>query len=86
MAVDPCRAFFLQPRCAAQRQYEALHKVFVDGRSQKETAARFGYSYDAFRQLIGQFRAACQSGSPPPFSSNSAKAARPALPSPPAAR
>ena len=74
MAEDPCRDFFLRPRCAAQRQYEALHAAFVDGCSQQEAAQRFGYSYDAFRQLIGQFRASCLAGNPPPFSSNSAKA------------
>jgi hypothetical protein len=86
MAFDPCRDFFLQPRCPAQRQYEALHRVFVDGCSQQETAERFGYSYDAFRQLIGQFRAACQSGNPPPFSSSSAAAGLPDLPRRPTAR
>jgi transposase len=81
MAEDPCRDFFLKPRCAAQRQYEALHCVFVDGCSQQEAADRFGYSYDAFRQLIHQFRAACEANNPPPFSPPNAAADRPALPS-----
>jgi transposase len=86
MAEDPCRDFFLKPRCAAQRQYQALHAVFVDGCSQQEAAERFGYSYDAFRQLICQFRAACQSGNPPPFLSNSAKDGRLGRPRRPTAR
>jgi len=63
-----CQDFFRQPGCPSQRQYEALRAVFVDGVSQKEAARRFGYSYDAFRQLVHQFRAACAAGTPPPFS------------------
>src|SRR5438046_2647531 len=51
-----CRRFFLEPSGPLQRQYEALRAVFIDGLSQKEVADRFGYSYDAFRQLIHQFR------------------------------
>jgi hypothetical protein len=31
-------------------------------------AERFGYDYAAFRQLVGQFRARCADGQPPPFS------------------
>jgi hypothetical protein len=68
MAEDPCRDFFLQPTCPAQRQYEALRCVFVEGCSQKEIAERFGYSYDSFRQLVHQFRSACLADNPPPFS------------------
>ena len=86
MAFDPCRDFFLRPSCAAQRQYEALYRVFIDGCPQKETAERFGYSYDAFRQLIHQFRSACQAGNPPPFSPANAAADRPARPCLPTAR
>ena len=71
---ESCQEFFLQPCCAAQRQYEALRCVFVEGRKQKEVAQRFGYDYDAFRQLVHQFRRACQAGTPPPFSSPNAGA------------
>src|SRR5262249_32017381 len=62
-----CRRFFLQPTSDPQRLYEALHAVFVDGCRQKEAAERFGLGYDAFRQQVGQFRAACAPGPPPPF-------------------
>jgi hypothetical protein len=74
MADDPCRDFFLRPSGVAQRQYEALRCVFVDGSSPKEAAGRFGYSYAAFRQLLHQFRSACQSGQAPPFSPHSGAA------------
>jgi hypothetical protein len=37
----PCRLFFLQPTSDAQRLYEALHAVFVDGCRQKDVADRF---------------------------------------------
>jgi len=85
MADDPCRDFFLRPTCAAQRQYEALRCVFLEGCSQRQAAQRFGYSYDAFRQLVHQFRSACGGGRPPPFSPPSAGAGRapvPPLPGP----
>jgi hypothetical protein len=45
-----------------------LRGVFLDGLSQKDAAERFGYTYDAFRQLVHQFRQDCTAGTPPPFS------------------
>jgi len=63
-----CQLFFNQPASPAQRQYEALRAVFVEGLSQKDAAERFGYTYDAFRQLVHQFRQDCATGHPPPFS------------------
>ncbi len=71
-----CRHFFSEPSCVPQRQYEALRAVFVDGCRQKEVAERFGYDYAAFRQLVGQFRAGCAGGAPPPFSTPRAQAGR----------
>jgi hypothetical protein len=68
----PCRRFFSEPSAPLQRQYEALRAVFLDGLSQKEAAARFGYSYDAFRQLVHQFRHGCAAGTLPPFFSGHA--------------
>ena len=62
--------FFLEPSSPRQRQYEALRAVFVEGSSQKEAAARFGYSYDAFRQLVHEFRQTFHDGQAPPFSRN----------------
>ena len=66
-----CLLFFNQPSCPAQRQYEAIRAVFVDGLSQKDAAAHFGYSYDAFRQILHNFRHNCAAGNPPPFSTPS---------------
>ena len=78
-----CRLFFTTPHCPAQRQYEALRAVFIDGLAQGEAASRFGYDADAFRQLVHQFRQARAAGSAPPFSSPSGEAV---LPSPPGRR
>jgi len=68
----PCRRFFQEPSGPWQRQYEALRAVFLEGLSQKEAASRFGSSYDAFRQLVHQFRHRCAAGTPPPFFSSRA--------------
>lgn len=80
----PCRRFFQEPTSPPQRQYEALRAVFLDGLSQKEAAGRFGYSYDAFRQLVHQFRHGCAAGTPPPFFSSRGLGDR--RPSPPRPR
>jgi hypothetical protein len=68
----PCQRFFREPSGPLQRQYEALRAVFIDELPQKEVAGRFGYSYDAFRQLVHQFRLGCAAGTPPPFFSTRA--------------
>ena len=63
-----CRDFFLKPPVeTAQRHYELLRAVFVDGVSQPEAAARFGYTHGSVRQLLHTFRKAVADGSPPPF-------------------
>jgi hypothetical protein len=62
------RQFFLEPSCPRQRQYEALRAVFVDGCSQKEVADRFDYTYQAFRQLVREFRQRFCEPDAPPFS------------------
>jgi len=62
-----CRSFFLHPADTPQRLYEALRAVFLDGCRQKDVAQRFGLRFDAFRQQVRQFRAACATGQPPPF-------------------
>jgi hypothetical protein len=72
--------FFREPSSPRQRQYEALRCVFVDGCSQKEAAERFGYSYDAFRQLVHEFRQSFRAGQTPPFSSDPNPDDRPAIP------
>lgn len=76
-----CQVFFRQPACPAQRQYEALRAVFVDGLPQNVAAVRFGYSPDAFRQLVHQFRQDVAAGTPPPFSSPNDADGHPVLPS-----
>jgi len=63
----PDRLFFLRPSADAQRLYEALRAVFVDGCRQEDAAERFGYGFDAFRRQVHQFRAACAAGRAPPF-------------------
>jgi hypothetical protein len=72
--------FFREPSSPRQRQYEALRAVFVDGLPQKDAADRFGYSYDAFRQLVHEFRQSFHGGQAPPFSSGPARAGRPTAP------
>jgi hypothetical protein len=69
-----CQLFFTSPACPAQRQYEALRGVFVDGLSQNDAGSRFGYAAGAFRHLVHQFRQA-RAGSLPPFSSPNGEAA-----------
>lgn len=48
--------FFIQPKDATHRQYEALRSYFVDGLSSTEVASNFGYSAGSFRVLCSQFR------------------------------
>jgi DNA-directed RNA polymerase specialized sigma24 family protein len=50
------RRFFTDPNHACHRRYEALRAVFVDGRSQKEVADAFGFTYGSMRQLVFDFR------------------------------
>jgi hypothetical protein len=48
--------FFLAPRSALQRQYEALRAYFVERLASAEVARRFGYTPGSFRVLCDQFR------------------------------
>jgi hypothetical protein len=50
------RRYFLAPRNATHRQYEALRAYFVDGRPSAEVARRFGYTPGSFRVLCAAFR------------------------------
>ena len=63
-----CYQFFQEPSDPMQRRYEVLRAVFVGGLSQKQAAARYGFTHVALRNLIHDFREACRDGSPPPFS------------------
>ncbi len=57
-----CKGFFAHPNHVQQRRYEALRSVFLDGRSQREVAERFGYRYDSLRQMVCEFRQWCHAG------------------------
>ena len=63
------RRFFSEPSQTLHRRYEALRAVFVEGQPQTEVAKRFGYTYNSLRRLVSDFRAQCQAGQVPPFSS-----------------
>ena len=54
-----CQAFFRQPTQTYHRRYEALRAIFVDGRSQKDVAAEFGFTHGSMRQLVFDFREYC---------------------------
>jgi len=54
--LSECRAFFLTPASAKQRQYEALRAYFVEGRPSSEVARDFGYSTGSFQVLCHHFR------------------------------
>ncbi len=66
---QPCRDFFLQPRSASHRRYEALRAFFIDGRPSAEVAVRFGYKPAAFKVLVSRFRHEVRDQGIPPFSS-----------------
>jgi hypothetical protein len=55
-SLTACRRFFLAPRDAKQRQYEALRAYFVEGQSSQQVAQAFGYTPGAFRTLCYTFR------------------------------
>lgn len=50
------RDFFLRPRNAPHRQYEALRAYLVEGLSAAEVGRRFGYRPGSLRVLCHQFR------------------------------
>jgi transposase len=54
--LTPEQQFFLEPRTAAQRQYEALRAYFVDRVSTAEVSKRFSYTPGSFRVMCHHFR------------------------------
>ena len=48
--------YFIEPKDATHRQYEALRAYFVEGVSSSDVAAKFGYTPGSFRVLCTQFR------------------------------
>ena len=74
----PYREFFARPTHPYHRRYEALRAVFLDGRSQKDVAERFGYRYSTLRQLVYEFRRqGPDSGDAAPFFESRRAADRP---------
>lgn len=51
--------FFARPTQTCHRRYEALRAVFLERRSQKDVAQQFGFTYGTMRQLVLEFRRAC---------------------------
>lgn len=47
--------FFLNPSSIAQKQYEALRMYYVEGKSSKEVAQKFGYKHRGFTTIITEF-------------------------------
>jgi hypothetical protein len=54
--------FFREPKPTFQRQYEALHAVFVEAESIDRVAVRFGYKPSALKSMASRFRADCRRG------------------------
>lgn len=69
---QPCRDFFLRPRSASHRRYEALRAFFAEERPSAEVALQFGYKPAAFKVMISQFRQVIRNQDVPPFSSQTA--------------
>jgi len=65
-----CQQFFLEPRQTLQGHYEALRAFFVERRPLPDIARQFGFAHGTLRNIVCQFRARCQAGPVPPFSSN----------------
>jgi hypothetical protein len=54
--LSDCKKFFLAPRPAKQRQYEALRAYFVEDRPSAEVARAFGYTPGSFQVMCHHFR------------------------------
>ena len=67
MDVSAYQEYFTQPTHTYHRRYEALRAVFVEGRSQKEVANEYGFTYGAMRQLVLEFRHSCANRDDSPF-------------------
>jgi len=48
--------FFLTANSTAQKQYEALRMFFVENKTAKEVAGKFGYTYRGFTTIVSNFR------------------------------
>lgn len=48
--------FFLHPKSARQRQYDALRDYYLNDLSQKEASEKYGYSLSTFQTLVRDFK------------------------------
>jgi len=48
--------FFLHPKSAQQRQYDALRDYYLNNLTQKETSKKYGYSLSTFQTLVRDFK------------------------------
>ena len=71
------RQFFQEPQSTLQRRYEAFRAFFVEQRLLQQIAEQFGYKVGALKAMVSQFRAHCNQGDSPPFSSANRAAVRP---------
>ena len=54
--ISACRRFFLEPKSAKHRQYEAFRSFFVDGKPSATAARAFGYTPGSFHVMCHHFR------------------------------
>ena len=54
--------FFKSPGSIAQKQYEALRMYFVEGRTAKEVADKFGYKHRGFTTIVTEFQKKLKDG------------------------
>jgi transposase len=54
--------FFLSPNSVAQKQYEALRMYFVERKTAKEVAERFGYKHRGFTTIVTEFNKKLKNG------------------------
>jgi len=47
--------FFLLPSSIAQKQYEALRMYYIEGKTAKEVAEKFGYKHRGFTTIVTEF-------------------------------
>lgn len=59
--------FFLNPKLANHRRYEALRSHFVDEKSMHDVAQQFGVSYGTMRNWVSEFCSAQSLGNVSPF-------------------
>jgi hypothetical protein len=56
MTDQEARDFFLHPKTAAQRQYDALRDYYLNSLSQNETAEKYGYTTTSFQTIVRDFK------------------------------